>query len=109
MALLAISFIKSITSPSCPIIYRKIPAPATSTISIPNSDLFCFNKRYINKVTKSVLGLDYFVLVSKDLTKFYSEKLKDKKVKCVYIPNSINFFPQEKAKLEFNLNRKIIA
>ena len=57
-------------------------------------------KRYINKVTKSVLGLDYFVLVSKDLTKFYSEKLKDKKVKCVYIPNSINFFPQEKAKLE---------
>ena len=58
------------------------------------------NKRYINKVTKSVLGLDYFVLVSKDLTKFYSEKLKDKKVKCVYIPNSINFFPQEKAKLE---------
>lgn len=58
------------------------------------------NKRYINKVTKSVLGLDYFVLVSKDLTKFYSEKLKDKKVKCVYIPNSIDFFPQEKAKLE---------
>lgn len=58
------------------------------------------NKRYINKVTKSVLGLDYFVLVSKDLTKFYSEKLKDKKAKCVYIPNSINFFPQEKAKLE---------
>ena len=58
------------------------------------------NKRYINKVTKSVLGLDYFVLVSKNLTKFYSEKLKDKKVKCVYIPNSINFFPQEKAKLE---------
>lgn len=58
------------------------------------------NKRYINKVTKSVLSLDYFVLVSKDLTKFYSEKLKDKKVKCVYIPNSINFFPQEKAKLE---------
>ena len=58
------------------------------------------NKRYINKVTKSVLGLDYFVLVSKDLTKFYSEKLKYKKVKCVYIPNSINFFPQEKAKLE---------
>lgn len=58
------------------------------------------NKRYINKVTKSVLGLDYFVLVSKDLTKFYSEKLKDKKVKCVYIPNSTNFFPQEKAKLE---------
>lgn len=58
------------------------------------------NKRYINKVTKSVLGLDYFVLVSKDLTKFYSEKLKDKKVKCAYIPNSINFFPQEKAKLE---------
>lgn len=58
------------------------------------------NKRYITKVTKSVLGLDYFVLVSKDLTKFYSEKLKDKKVKCVYIPNSINFFPQEKSKLE---------
>ena len=44
LALFAMSFIKSITSPSCPIIYRKIPAPATSITSGPKSDLVCFNK-----------------------------------------------------------------
>lgn len=58
------------------------------------------NKKYINKIIKSVYGLDYFVLVSKDLTKFYSEKLKNSKVKCVYIPNNIEYFPKEKANLE---------
>ena len=58
------------------------------------------NKRYINKIIKSVYGLDYFVLVSKDLTEFYSEKLKDSKVECVYIPNSIDYFPEVKSKLE---------
>lgn len=58
------------------------------------------NKKYIHKLVKSVHGLDYFVLVSKDLTQFYTSKLKNYSVECVYIPNSIDFFPKEKAKLE---------
>lgn len=58
------------------------------------------NKKYINKIIKSVYGLDYFILVSKNLTEFYSEKLKDSKVKCVYIPNSIDYLPQMPSKLE---------
>lgn len=58
------------------------------------------NQKYIHKIVQSVYGLDYFVLVSKDLTKFYSEKLKNSKVQCVYIPNSIDYFPKTKAKLE---------
>lgn len=58
------------------------------------------NKKYIHKLVKSVYGLDYFVLVSKDLTQFYTSKLKNYSVECVYIPNSIDFFPKEKAKLE---------
>ncbi len=58
------------------------------------------NKNYIHKLVKSVHGLDYFVLVSKDLTQFYTSKLKSYPVECVYIPNSIDYFPKEKAKLE---------
>lgn len=58
------------------------------------------NKKYIKKIIKSVSGLDYFVLVSKNLTKFYSDKLKKSKVKCVHIPNCLNEYPNIQAKLE---------
>lgn len=58
------------------------------------------NKKYIHKLVKSVYGLDYFVLISKDLTQFYTSKLKNYPVECVYIPNSIDYFPKESARLE---------
>ena len=58
------------------------------------------NQKYIKKIINSAKNLDYFVLVSKELTEFYQEKLKDSKVKCIYIPNSIESFPKEKSKLE---------
>ena len=57
------------------------------------------NMKYAKKIIKSVYNLDYLVLVSKELTNFYSGKLKKSKCQCVYIPNSIDFFPQEKSKL----------
>lgn len=44
------------------------------------------DKKYYNKIINSVKNLDYLVLVSKDLTKFYKERTK---TKCVYIPNMI--------------------
>lgn len=64
------------------------------------------NKRFINKIVSSVKNLDYFVLVSKELTEFYSEKLKNSNCKCVYIPNSIDYIPNQKSALK---NKNIIS
>lgn len=44
------------------------------------------NMKYANKIIKSVNNLDYLVLVSKDLTNFYKDRVK---CKCVYIPNLV--------------------
>lgn len=55
------------------------------------------NQKYINKIIKSVYGLDYFVLVSKSLKEFYDGKTGN--CKCVYIPNSISYIPKNKSKL----------
>lgn len=54
------------------------------------------NKKYINKVIKSVEKLDYFVLVSKELCAFYQGKVKPK---CVYIPNCIDYYPNKLSSL----------
>lgn len=48
------------------------------------------NMKFANKVTNSAKGLDYFVLVSKNLQSLYKEKLKKSKCKCVYIPNIVD-------------------
>ena len=45
------------------------------------------NMKYVNKIIKSCEKLDYFVLVSKDLTEFYKTRVKPK---CVYIPNLVS-------------------
>ena len=44
------------------------------------------NERYSRKIIDSCAGLDYFVLVSKDLTEYYKTRVKPK---CVYIPNLV--------------------
>lgn len=44
------------------------------------------NMKYANRIVNSVSNLDYLVLVSKDLTNFYKERVK---CKCVYIPNLV--------------------
>lgn len=48
------------------------------------------NMKFANKVTNSAKGLDYFVLVSKNLQSLYKEKLKKSKCKYVYIPNIVD-------------------
>lgn len=53
------------------------------------------DKKYINKVLQSTNNLDYFVLVSNVLYKFYSELLVDSKCKCIYIPNALEYIPEE--------------
>lgn len=56
------------------------------------------DQKYINKIIKSVYGLNYFVLVSKSLKEFYDGKTGN--CKCVYIPNSISYIPKNKSKLD---------
>ena len=60
------------------------------------------NNKYITDVIRSTKNLDYLVLVSKDLKRFYQRKLVNNKVKCVYIPNTIEEMP----KVKNNLTKK---
>ena len=55
------------------------------------------DKKYINKIIKSVSKLDYFVLVSKELEEFYRQKVK---CKTVYIPNTLDYYPKKVSDLE---------
>lgn len=64
------------------------------------------NYKYANNVSRSVKRLDYFVLVSSELQKFYAKELKNSKCMCVYIPNSIEKLPNKKAPLE---NKRLIS
>lgn len=51
--------------------------------------------KYARKIVRSNYQLDYLVLVSKELQKFYSEKLKNSHCECVYIPNVISDIPEK--------------
>lgn len=61
------------------------------------------NMKYARDVIKSVEQMDYLVLVSKDLEKFYNGKTK---CKTVYIPNTIDSIPKTVSKLN---NKKLIS
>ena len=58
------------------------------------------NKKYINKVVKSLKNIDYFMPTSKELADFYKEKLKNTKTKVEYIRNSISYYPQNISSLD---------
>ena len=55
--------------------------------------------RYATDVIRSAKNLDYFVLVSKGLQKFYHKKMRTFKCKCIYIPNAIENIPRTKSPL----------
>ena len=55
--------------------------------------------KYATDVIRSAKNLDYFVLVSKNLQKFYHKRMKRYKCKCVYIPNAIEYLPKTKSPL----------
>ncbi len=55
--------------------------------------------KYATDVIRSAKNLDYFVLVSKSLQKFYKSKMKNFKCKCIYIPNTIENIPKTKSPL----------
>ena len=58
------------------------------------------NEKYAIDVVRSSKNLDYFVLVSKDLKKYYTKKLRKYKCKCIYIPNMLDSIPKRLAPLE---------
>lgn len=64
------------------------------------------NEKYIKKIINSTEKLDYFVLVSKELTEFYSDRLKHTNCKCIYIPNAIDYIPDTQSTLK---NKNIVT
>lgn len=55
--------------------------------------------KYAANITRANKRLDYLVLVSNSLKKFYSKELINTKCECVYIPNVIESIPEKVAPL----------
>jgi N-acetylglucosaminyldiphosphoundecaprenol N-acetyl-beta-D-mannosaminyltransferase len=64
------------------------------------------NYKYANNISKSAKKLDYLVLVSSELQKFYANELRNSNCMCIYIPNSIESLPKRIAPLD---NKKFIS
>ena len=55
--------------------------------------------KYAHGVVRSATHLDYLVLVSEELKKYYKNQLIDSRCKCVFIPNVIDNIPEQIAPL----------
>ena len=62
------------------------------------------NQKYIKRLNKACSKIKYLLPVSEELTKFYKEHIKN--VKCLYIPNSLDYWPKEPSKLN---SKKVIS
>lgn len=60
---------------------------------------------YARSIVRSAHHLDYLVLVSESLKKYYKKEMKHSNCKCVYIPNIIDYIPDSPS----NLNSKRIV
>ena len=56
--------------------------------------------KYARRIVDSVKNLDYLVLVSTELEKYYNKMLNGKKCMTVYIPNCIDGMPEKKSNLK---------
>lgn len=61
------------------------------------------DKKYIKKLKKACKNIDYLMPVSKELTEFYQKNIP---VKCIFIPNSLEYWPLENSDLN---NKNIIS
>lgn len=52
------------------------------------------NYKYANHVSNSAKKLDFLVLVSQELQKFYASRLRNSNCMCIFIPNSIDRIPK---------------
>lgn len=64
------------------------------------------NYKYANNISRSAKRLDYLVLVSSELQKFYAKELQNSNCMCIHIPNTIESLPPRKASLE---NTRLIS
>ena len=62
--------------------------------------------KYAGNITKSAWNLDYLILVSNSLKKFYSKEMARSNCKCIFIPNIIEKMPKRVSCLE---NKKLIS
>ena len=62
--------------------------------------------KYADRITRASSKLDYLVLVSKSLQKYYVKRLRKSNCKCVYIPNVLDSVPKKVSKLE---SKRIIS
>ena len=63
------------------------------------------NKDYINRVIKSLKNIDYFMPVSRKLTKFYKNKVKVN-TKVMYSPLCVDYIPDKETKKN---NKNIVS
>ena len=63
------------------------------------------NQKYIGRVLKSLTNIDYFMPVSRKLTKFYEKKVKGK-TKVLYSPLCVDYIPEKESKKE---NKNIVS
>ena len=56
--------------------------------------------KYANKICNSAKKLDYLVLVSSELQKYYSQRLSHTSCMCIMIPNTIDKLPKEVSSLK---------
>lgn len=62
------------------------------------------NNKYINNLVKSLKNFDYLIVVSKELQKFYQDKIGN--TRCIYIPNVIDKIYD---KPKYNTNHNLIS
>lgn len=63
------------------------------------------NQKYINRVIKSLKNIDYFMPISKKMTKFYKNKVKGK-TRVMYGPLCLDYLPKKETKKD---NKNIIS
>ena len=64
------------------------------------------NLKYANNIARSAKKLDFLVLVSSELQKYYAQRLANSNCMCIYIPNAIDIMPARIAPLD---NKRIIS
>ena len=63
------------------------------------------NKKYINRIIKSLNNIDYFMPVSKKMTEFYKKRVKGN-TKVMYGPLCVDYIPEKESKKN---NKNIIS
>lgn len=58
------------------------------------------DEKYIKNLVKSCENIDYFIPVSQELTNFYLKYFKNTKTKCMFIPHSLDYIPEEESSLQ---------